>query len=318
MYLAAFSFGRKWGNCEVFLKEALMGAEERGVEVRFYRIRDYDLHNCSACYQAFCPAALDPHNCKYKDDTPFLVEEFLNSDGVLLGAPVYSVGPNSMSIAFRDRVFGSKLDIAREAAGRPPQPWIKGRARARVGGLISVGGALTENWTAMGLPTLYTLAFSPQTEIVDQLNIYGVANFGEAAIKDAYLEKAHRLGWNVADAMLTGDHGWRGEKEGVCPGCHLDTVTILPGGRKVCCPVCGIYGDVVMQDGALSIDWPDTMEYRKHNRQKFHGKLDHLQEIDRHKEDFLPFKNEAMEKLEKYKQYSACEVPSPSLSKSRG
>ena len=315
MYLAAFSFGRKWGNCEVFLKSALMGAEERGVEVRFYRLRDYELHNCSTCYYDACPASRDPHLCKYKDDAPFLIEEFLNSDGVLLAAPIYAISPNSRFFAFRDRVFGPKLDIARSAAGRPEQPWIKGRGKARAGGLISVGGALTENWTSLGLPSLYSCVFSPQTEVVDQMNIYGVASLGEAAAQEDYLARARQLGRNVADAMLTGDHSWRGDEAGVCPCCHLDTVTLLPGNKKVCCPVCGIYADVVIKDGALTFDWPDNMEYRQHNRQAFHGKLDHLQEIDRHKDIFAPQRERALQLLEQYKAYSVCEVPPPSKEK---
>ena len=35
--------------------------------------------------------------------------------------------------------------------------WAKGRVKQRPGALISVGGALSESWTSLGLATLYTL-----------------------------------------------------------------------------------------------------------------------------------------------------------------
>ena len=277
MVLAAFSFGRRWGNCEVLLKEALMAAEAMGIETKFYRICEYDLHNCQTCtVGAFCPAVREVDKCRYKHDTPFLIEEFLDSDGVIMGAPVYAFTPNSLFFAFRDRVFGPKMDVARGEIGLELPSWVKGRFKARPGGLISVGGALTEHWTSMGLPTLYSATFSAQTEIVDHINAIGLADPGAATTRKDYLERAALLGRSVADAMQSGDYRWRGEKEGICPSCHLDILTMVPGNKQVICPVCGIYGDVHIENGELSFKWPDTEEYRKDNRLTVSGKKEHL------------------------------------------
>ena len=146
---------------------------------------------------------------------------------------------------------------------------------------------------------------------MDHLNIYGVADPGAATIEEEYLAKARKLGENVADAMLTGDHSWRGEKEGTCPMCHLNMVELIPGTDKVCCPVCGIYGHIKVENGASTVDWPDDWDYRRDNRLSVKGKKTHMVEIMECVKQYEPHKEEALKKLKKYKDYNACEVKSP-------
>lgn len=312
MKLAAFGFGRKLGNTEVFLKEALMGAQELGVTVEFYRMNEFKVHTCTACSPQFCPSSRrDIHDCPYQDDTPFLADCFLDSDGILIGAPVYALSPGSMFFAFRDRVFGPKMDVAKKELGFPDAPWIAGRMRARPGGLISVGGALTEHWTSSGLPNLYTATFSAQTEVVDMLNIHGVADPGAATMEVEYLQKARRLGRNVAEAMLSGDHRWRGEQVGLCPRCHLNLLTYTPGNDQVVCPVCGITGEIHAVGGQVQISWPEREEYRRDDRLSVGGKKLHLMEIRDCAAAYTPHKAEAMKKLQVYREFSACEVHPP-------
>lgn len=308
MKLAAFCAGRQHGNTEVFMKEALMAAEKKGIEVEFYRLRDFELSPCTACYK-LCPP--DPDMCPHKDDNRFLVEAFLNCDGYLVGAPVYSLTPSSLLFTFRDRVFGPKMDSAGVRLGMPEMPFVKGRFKARPGGLISVGGAGTEHWTSLGLPSLFSTTFSAQTEIVDHLNVYGVADHDAATIADEWLEKARKLGENVADAMLSGDHSWRGEKEGSCPFCHLNLIQMEPGSDNVTCAVCGITGKVRVENGVAVFDWPDDHAHRKDNRLQYIGKEEHLKEVRMIRKEMDPRREEAKEKLQKYVDYNACEVKSP-------
>ena len=310
MKLIAFGAGRKNGNSEVFIKTALKAAEARGIEVEFVRLKDFEIHVCTDC-DTFCQK--DVYKCPHhKDDTPYLVEKFLDSDGVIIGGPVFSLTPNSLFFTFRDRLFGPKMDVASSwVLGRETEEFVKGRFKARPGALISVGGAMTENWTSLGLPNMYSATFSAQTEIVDMMNVYSCADPAEATIKDEWLEKAKTLGENVADAMLTGDHSWRGEKEGMCPGCHLDLVQLEPGTTKVLCPVCGIYGEMSIEDGAVKINWPDDIEHRRDNRLTPEGKAVHLREIMEHMALYKPDRERAAGLLEEYKAYNACEVNSP-------
>ena len=281
MKLAAFCAGRQHGNTEVFMKEALMAAEAKGIEVEFYRLRDFELNHCTACYN-MCPP--DPNMCPHKDDNLFLVEAFLNCDGYLVGAPVYSLTPNSMLFTFRDRVFGPKMDAAGVRLGMPEMPFVKGRFKARPGGLISVGGAGTEHWTSLGLPGLYSTTFSAQTEIVDHLNVYGVADHDAATIAEDWLAKARKLGENVADALMEKANGqtpaYRGEA-GLCPDCHSSFLEKRADGWY--CPQCLTKATLTWANGELEVAFtpeeqaknrwsPAGQEVHDNNIRKGHGK----------------------------------------------
>ena len=301
MKLVAFCAGRKNCNTEVYVKEALMAAQEMGVEVELCRLNDFELHNCTNCSpKEACPVMFKPGACPHKDDMEFLMDKFFDSDGVIIGGSVYSLTGNSLFFTFRDRVFGPKMDMAMTLMGGPEPPHVKGRHKARPGGLISVGGALTENWTSLGLPSLFTATFSAQTEVVDHMNVYGIADYGAATLNEEYLAQARAVGRHVAEAMLSGDNSWRGGDKGVCPQCHLSLVQIEPGTDKVCCPICGIYGTIEAKDGKSTIVWPDDPEHRRDNRLNLEGKKVHLIEIGECIQKFKPREAEAMEKMKKY------------------
>lgn len=304
MKLVAFCAGRKNCNTEVYVKAALMEAERMGVEVELCRLNDFELHNCTNCNPKMaCPAMLNPVACPHKDDMGFLMEEFLNSDGVIIAGSVFSLTGNSLFFTFRDRIFGPKMDMAMTLTDMPEPPFIKGRHKARPGGLISVGGALTENWTSLGLPSLFTATFSAQTEVVDHMNVYGIADQGAAMVNETYLEQAKMLGRHVAEAIISGDHSWRGGDKGVCPQCHLSLLQIEPGTDKVCCPICGIYGTIEAKDGKSKFTWPDDEEHRRDNRLQLSGKKVHLMEIMQCMQEYKPKEKEALRKLKEYIDY---------------
>ena len=55
MRLLGLSCGRRMGNSEILLKEALMGAEESGIQADFIRMLDLDIKQCLMC-RALCTA----------------------------------------------------------------------------------------------------------------------------------------------------------------------------------------------------------------------------------------------------------------------
>ena len=177
--------------------------------------------------------AKGPAGCILKDDGAWLAEKFLECDGFLLGSPVWALGPAGVVSDFRDRIFGPKTDAAgSELYGEPE--WMKGRTQYRPGALISVGGALTENWTALGLPTMYTVTFSAQINIVDHMNVTAVADPGEALTRKDYVLRAKYLGQNLAYAVKHPEIDWTkkylGEtpEEEACPGCHSSRLIAKP------------------------------------------------------------------------------------------
>jgi len=90
MKLLGFSCGRKMGNTETLVKEALMGAEEVGVEVEIVRLLDMDIRPCRFC--KVCMRRLEgPEACVIKDDGAFLYNCVMDCDGLILGTPVYAL-----------------------------------------------------------------------------------------------------------------------------------------------------------------------------------------------------------------------------------
>lgn len=315
MKIIGIGAGRPRGNTEIFVKEALMAAEQKGCEVEYIRLSECNLHNCSNCSINFCPSFQDPTKCPYgKDDAAWIIDRFLDADGCIFGSSCFSLTPNSLFFTFRDRVFGPKMDIAIPMMNLFPEPeFIGGRLHARPGALISVGGALTEHWTALNLPAMYSSTFSAQIEVVDTLNVYGVADPDAAAGYPEWLAKAHKLGERVAEAAISGDHSWRGDKPGTCPTCHLDMVQLVPGTDQVICPVCGIYGKICVSDGVVSVEWPDDREHRKDCRMTVEGKLVHQEEIRTcMHEHYFPRKEELHQLAKKYHAWDDCRLKPPS------
>lgn len=313
--LTAFTAGRKFGNTEIYVKEALLAASKMGIECELIRLNDCNLIPCKDCTRGPCYVK-GPGACILKDDGEWLAEKFLDSDGYILGAPVWSLSPAGIVTVFRDRVFGPKMDMAAwEMNGTPD--WVKGRKKQRPGGLISVGGALSEHWTSLGLATLYTTTFSAQTNIVDNLNIYQVADMGEALMRKDYMTKAKYLGQNVGHAILNPQIDWMkkfiGEDTGeACPGCHTSLVIAKPGREYVECAVCGRKGYVSLNDGKLAYTWPDDPQ----DRLTVMGKYDHMREIARHTEErYDPHVDEIQEDMKKYRELEDFVVNPPSRKK---
>lgn len=309
--LVAFCTGKKFGNTETLVKQALMGAESAGVEVELVRLADMDLRVCSVC-QTPCPMCGNIEHCPNKDDATYLIEKFLDADGVIVASPVYCLTPNSLFFAFRDRVLGPKMSAASEKVFGGQPPFAKGRFRERPGALISVGGARTKGWTSQGLCNLHTATFPPQVRIVDQMDVYCVADYGHASTRDDLLQRAWDLGVNLAKAMQSGDHSYApAAPQGCCPSCHLNDVVFLQESQEVECLVCGIRGKLVVNaEGKVDIYWPRDDEDQ--NRLTEAGMVTHLVEIENVKQvEYAAIQDKIEERMEKFRAYEACVVKSP-------
>lgn len=312
--IVAFGAGKRNGNCEVFIKEALMGAEELGAEVEYIRLDDCDLRPCKNCLKGMCYVK-GPEGCYLKDDGAWLAEKFLDSDGYILGAPVWSLSPSGIVTVFRDRVFGPKMDVAAwENEGTPE--WAKGRLKYRPGGLISVGGAVTKNWTSLGMATLYTTTFSAHTQVVDYMDVNRVADPGAATLRPDLIRRAHELGRNVAYAALHPEEGnpWMREPEGeTCPGCRQNLMIFNPKNDYMECAICGTRAQITIEDGRIRLDFERG---GADDRMTVKGLHTHQTEIATMREkEYTPFVDEVKKNMEKYRAYTACEVKAPSRSR---
>jgi len=281
--VVAFTAGRRGGTSETLTKIALEAIAKMGIECELIRLNECDLHPCTACGNGPCHSK-GPAACIWKDDGPWLNEKFLESDGYILAAPVWSLSPCGIVTDFRDRVFGPKMDMAMWERNSGSPEWAKGRVKQRPGALISTGGALTENWTSLGMPTLYTTTFSAQTNVVDNMSLYACGDAGEVFLREDVVQRAQYLGENVGHAVLNPQidwtHRWLGPDEGeACPGCHRSLMIAKPGRNFVECAICGRKGYISFdKDGNIQYTWPED----NRDRLTMMGKYDHAREIERH------------------------------------
>jgi multimeric flavodoxin WrbA len=330
MKLFALAGGSRRGNTEILIKEALMGANEKGAEVEMMRIIDLDIKHCKACWP--CPVMFKgPNGCIRKDDGPFVLEKVLEADGLLIGAPVYTITPPGSLMAVRDRVFGPRLDVSVRTemkkmadtqgtgmAAMFANIWDDERLyKKRVGGFISLGGAPKSNWIPLGLPLLHTITFPLQVEIVDQIEVLGTGEPGSVTLKDDVIARARRLGRHLAEAMAKPVSGvkWMGEEPtATCPVCQRNLMVFEKGSAQVECAICGIKGDIKVKDNKIDIVFSE--EEQKKSRLTREGKRIHFYEIGDVMRELAPDRDKIPARVEKYKAYDQYITLPPSKCKS--
>lgn len=320
MKLLGFSCGRRNGNTEILIKEALMGAEEMGIEVELLRMLDLQVSPCRFCKRCLVWEE-GPEACVIKDDAPFVFNTLMDCDGIILGAPVYALTPPGYLKAIEDRVLGPNVDLAsmrlrKNAGGKNPFTGAKAFYderifKPRVGGLISVGGASTPNWLSFGIALLYTFTFPPNIQVIDHLQVLKaqpMPHLGMVVIHDAALARARKMGRNVAEQMgkPVEQTKWVGDYQGICPVCHCNLLTVGEQ-NPVECPVCGISGELKIENGKISVTF--SKEQQAHSRLTEQGKLDHLIEIASIQKEQAPIAGIVPEKAKKYESYLSPLIP---------
>lgn len=92
---------RKGGNTDLLMESVMAGAAERGVSTRKVYVADLSMSGCDACET--CKTGT--RECALTDDMTPLYRDFLESDVLLIGTPVYWYGPSAQLKAVIDRLF---------------------------------------------------------------------------------------------------------------------------------------------------------------------------------------------------------------------
>lgn len=291
MKIFALSCGRRNANCEILVKEALKAAETTGAEVEFARMLDLNIHTCNICWP--CPVIMkNVDACIHKDDAAWLYNKLMDCDGFLLAAPCYGLTPPGMLLTIRDRILGPRVDVAslneaKKTAGVDEKFESFGKMeiderifRRKVGAMISVGDATSKHWTSLNLATMQTVMMSAQYNIVDQMEINGIAEDGAITLHEDMLERARELGRNMVKGFEYPEDRkpFLGTEKAVCPVCHQGLMMMEPEDTKVHCAVCGIEGTCSIDEkGNMHVDF--TEEAQKDSRLYYHGLLLHHYEV---------------------------------------
>jgi multimeric flavodoxin WrbA len=270
--------GRRMGNSEILVKEALMGAEEQGASVEIIRLMDLNIR-----------APLGDGGAKISgDDAAFLNKKIIESEGIILSAPVYSLTAPGFTQNMRDRVAIRHAEV--------PKP--------QIGGLIAVGGT---NWVNLALPTMYLFLPQGQVKLVDQILLPHTSYLGAVVLDEKALMRAHRLGVNIANAvnLPTDQVKYLGDEYAACPICCQNLLKIK--GDSVECPICDVKGKLKIEDGKIKVVFTeeDLKNYRwgAQGLQRHTDMLKTVNTVDQAK------KAEIEEKSRKYANYLTYSLP---------
>jgi multimeric flavodoxin WrbA len=300
MKVLGLSFGRKNGNCDMLLKQALLGAQSTGAEVEYINTCNLKIDRCTGC--GACDKVREKGGmsvCTKKDDFPFVEDAIMEADAIIAAAPVYSIGPVGQYKNLCDRMGAShdRCALIRENEHRRELGWDENKMIApkyfkdRPLGLISVGGARTPGWTSLGVSSMHILGFSNQMIPVDAIDAYGMGDRVNPAFDQGFMTRLYQMGTNVGNALklLREEIKWMGDSEGLCPVCHCNQLTIRKG-TTVECTVCGMIGTLSVENGNVQVEYPE--EQLQRSRYNLGGLIEHNDEIK-------SMRSYAMKKMEK-------------------
>jgi multimeric flavodoxin WrbA len=280
MKIFGITAGRKMGNTEILLREALGVAQEMGAEVEIANLHDFKIKPCNGCEGCTMKVTRGGRpDCvhKGKDDMDLIMDKFAQADGIIVSVPSFVLQPQGIYKVFIDRwlPYEAALLIQAKLIERAPQ---------RVAGLITAGGS-TQNWMSLTLPALQMSMFMQSIKVVDQMMATGVARPAHVVLKPEFLERARKLGENVVRACQTpyDEVKWLGDPdEGWCRVCHSN---LLMQGKphwdgtsfEIECAMCGAGGSLKIENGkAVFVLAEDGL---KHCRIFSEGRANHFYEI---------------------------------------
>lgn len=312
MKILGLSCGRKMGNTEILIKEALMGAESLGAEVELIRLNDLNIKPCTGCNA--CVVNLLQKNgsgdCVLKnDDYHFMDEKLMECDGLILGSPIYEKGATGLLKTLNDR-FGPSHDVAMRTIARnmrkekgittgkgPDERTFKKRAAS----LIAVGGS---EWDTLALPMLYLVTLPFQMHVVDQILVNWTGLPRNVVFNEDALKRAAESGKHVAASLLDDKEEFRyiGEP-GICPLCHSKLIEIRNGddNNPAVCSICGVKGTLNVMDGKVKFELPEGA--KEHSHIYLSGKFEHVQEIKEVALKKNPLAAELPKRSKKYENY---------------
>lgn len=319
MYILGLSFGRKMGNTDILVKEALFGAREAepDAEIKFINTNRLKIDRCIGC--GACSGSLEKggdNDCIIKDDMQMVEDEIRKADCLIVGAPVYVLQPVGQFKNLVDR-FSCRHDVSainwvldkRRAGQAPgdPDAFPQERFKRRTVSYISVGGATTKNWVSMGTATMHLFGFPAMMKVVGNYDAHHMGTTGNPVLDEKLMSDIHEMGKQTAQAYHKKDEEieWFGET-GTCPVCHQNLL-MMNGTTTVECPICGIEGKLSVEGDQAKVTFSEQQQARA--RGTFAGLREHTVEIQGFGAICGPklaaVKDELPKMLDKYKNFDA-------------
>ncbi|MFB0562848.1 MAG: flavodoxin family protein [Candidatus Lokiarchaeia archaeon] len=278
---------RKFGNTEVLVREALMSAQEMGAEVEMLRLTNLNIEPCKGCMA--CVFKND--DCRIKDDANFLFSKLFEADGILLGSPIYILGPVGKIKMIQDRFL--------QISTKPEN------LANKVGAIIAVGGAPGGEGTIMpGLATFFWFLGIP---VVDQMLVYSHGP-GEILLHEDAVEKANQIGRELVEALQDDEAKTKYiEGSGVCPICHQNFLVLKDGVLE--CGLCHTRATPKIEDDKLILEFGEVeLKKGEELQEEF---AEHIENLSETGVKYLKLKDEIDKRKEKYRNFTVKETKPP-------
>ncbi len=96
---------RKNGNTAIVLQHALEGAKSNGAETELIHLSDINFTGCRSCFACKEKNSRSFGKCAWQDGLTPVLEKLLDSDGIIMGTPIYFGGESSFFRAFIERLL---------------------------------------------------------------------------------------------------------------------------------------------------------------------------------------------------------------------
>ena len=204
---------RRLGNSELLVKEIMSSIPEE-CDRQLIRLTDLKIEPCKACYQCLQP----DKNCPIKDDFHFIISKFKEADVLIIGVPVYILGPHGYYKMLSDRLVGAQ-NYSAYTEGKP---------------CVIVMPYGTEGWEGYSKAAALVMPRLLRMKIVDCWQVHATLP-GESLLNPDNLEYAQAIGRGIFNGL----EYHSGSRE--CSRCGSDLFRLLAENR-VECPICGAQG----------------------------------------------------------------------------
>ncbi|MBI2876104.1 MAG: flavodoxin family protein [Candidatus Tectomicrobia bacterium] len=219
----------KEGNTRFIVEEALKAAQNEGpVETELVHLQDYRIEPCVGCDGCMrrihkiqkevglevVPVPIKTYNCGIRDDMEILHQKLVESDGLILGTPVYIASiPGQLKVFIdRCRTFVHDYRLRSKAAGSITVAFYRSAGQDTTLNLmnlsllavgytvVSVGASTVSSKEGLGIPIKETRFAAGQ----DPLGMMMVRSVGSQVAQTAITLKAGKLALEAAGMGLQG------------------------------------------------------------------------------------------------------------------
>ncbi|HBE80710.1 MAG TPA: flavodoxin family protein [Firmicutes bacterium] len=121
--IAVCGSARKQGNTAKMLRQVIEGAKSvgAGVDTELVNLFDLNYKDCISCYACKLKNSKSFGHCMVNDELKPLLERIEESDGIVLGSPIYYGNLSGQMRSFTDRLLFQYLDYGGTGTGPKPK-----------------------------------------------------------------------------------------------------------------------------------------------------------------------------------------------------